>query len=135
VSRVGMVAEAAAAAAAARRSHTAAQRPSCPPPPPHAPCTAGSLLPTWLTDQDWRKRHATLICLAQIAEGCTKEMSGQIETLVRMCLAGLQDPQPKVGGVGAGAGAGGGGETTRIRPAAGRNMPAGGCTRLVAPCC
>ena len=33
---------------------------------------AGQLLTAWLADQDWRKRHATLICLAQIAEGCSK---------------------------------------------------------------
>lgn len=33
---------------------------------------AGVLLPAWLQDADWKKRHATLICLAQIAEGCAK---------------------------------------------------------------
>ncbi len=33
---------------------------------------AGALLPRWLEDADWRKRHASLICLAQIAEGCQK---------------------------------------------------------------
>ena len=34
---------------------------------------AGQLLPAWLQDPtDWKKRHATLICLAQIAEGCNK---------------------------------------------------------------
>lgn len=33
---------------------------------------AGALLPVWLQDGDWRKRHASLICLAQIAEGCCK---------------------------------------------------------------
>jgi hypothetical protein len=33
---------------------------------------AAVMLPAWLNDQDWKKRHAALICLAQIAEGCTK---------------------------------------------------------------
>eukprot|EP00775_Hariotina_reticulata_P003510 gene3510-3780_t len=44
---------------------------------------AGALLPVWLADADWRKRHAALICLAQIAEGCSKLMLEQIEPLVR----------------------------------------------------
>lgn len=34
--------------------------------------TAAAMMPTWLADGDWRKRHAVLICLAQIAEGCSK---------------------------------------------------------------
>lgn len=33
---------------------------------------AGSMLNMWIGDRDWKKRHATLICLAQIAEGCAK---------------------------------------------------------------
>jgi len=57
---------------------------------------AGALLPAWLSDGDWRKRHASLICLAQIAEGCQKVMLAQIDALVDMCLKGLQDPHPKV---------------------------------------
>jgi hypothetical protein len=58
---------------------------------------AGALLPAWLGDaQDWRKRHAALICLAQIAEGCERQMREQLEPLVAMCLAGLRDPHPKV---------------------------------------
>lgn len=57
---------------------------------------AGALLTAWLADGDWRKRHASLICLAQIAEGCTKVMLQQIEPLVDMCIKGLQDVHPKV---------------------------------------
>lgn len=57
---------------------------------------AGALLPAWLGDSDWRKRHASLICLAQIAEGCTKVMLGQVDALVDMCLKGLVDAHPKV---------------------------------------
>eukprot|EP00955_Chlamydomonas_euryale_P003845 40067-Chlamydomonas_euryale.AAC.1 len=58
---------------------------------------AGQLLPTWLRDADWRRRHATLICLAQIAEGCAKLMQKQLGPLTDMCLSGLQDSHPKVG--------------------------------------
>lgn len=58
--------------------------------------TAGLLLPAWLQDADWKKRHATLICLAQIAEGCNKVMQKQLAPLTDMCLKGLQDAHPKV---------------------------------------
>jgi hypothetical protein len=61
---------------------------------------AAALLPAWLRDAgDWRKRHAALICLAQIAEGCAKVMGEQLGPLVGMCLQGLSDPHPRVGGV------------------------------------
>jgi hypothetical protein len=33
---------------------------------------ASQLVPLCLVDQDWKKRHAGLIALAQIAEGCAK---------------------------------------------------------------
>lgn len=59
------------------------------------PCAA-AVLPVWLSDADWRKRHATLICLAQIAEGCAKVMLTQLDALVGMCEKGLTDPSPKV---------------------------------------
>jgi hypothetical protein len=61
-----------------------------------AAAAAGQLLPVWLADADWRKRHAALICLAQIAEGCEKLMGEQVEGLVGMCLTGLRDAHPKV---------------------------------------
>ena len=57
---------------------------------------AGALLPVWLQDPDWKKRHATLICLAQIAEGCAKIMQKQLEPLTDMAIKGLQDVHPKV---------------------------------------
>eukprot|EP00798_Chlamydomonas_sp_ICE-L_P025737 gene25737-11397_t len=57
---------------------------------------AALLLPTWLQDADWCKRHAVLICLAQIAEGCTKVMVKELDPLVDMCVKGLADPQAKV---------------------------------------
>jgi hypothetical protein len=61
---------------------------------------AGALLPAWLSDaSDWRKRHAALICLAQIAEGCAKVMLEQLPPLVGMCVQGLQDPHARVSGL------------------------------------
>lgn len=57
---------------------------------------AAQLLPAWLGDADWRRRHAVLICLAQIAEGCAEEMGDQLAALTEMCIKGLQDPSAKV---------------------------------------
>jgi hypothetical protein len=57
---------------------------------------AARLLPAWLNDSDWRKRHGALICLAQIAEGCAKQMSGQLPALTDMCMKGLTDVNAKV---------------------------------------
>jgi hypothetical protein len=60
---------------------------------------AAALLPAWLQDaSDWRKRHAALICLAQIAEGCAKVMLEQLQPLVGMCLQGLNDAHARVSG-------------------------------------
>lgn len=44
------------------------------------------LLPGLMADLDWKQRHAALICLAQIAEGCVKAMLGHLDSLVGMCL-------------------------------------------------
>jgi importin-5 len=47
---------------------------------------ASQTLPKWIVDPDWRKRHAALICLAQIAEGCVKVMQNQLDGLVDLCM-------------------------------------------------
>jgi len=59
---------------------------------------AGAVLPPFLTDADWKKRHAALICLAQIAEGCVKVMKQEevMKQLVAMCLQGASDSHVKV---------------------------------------
>ena len=53
-------------------------------------------LPSLAAAPDWRKRHAALVMLAQVAEGCAKALSGSLAPLVDACLAGLADPHPKV---------------------------------------
>ena len=45
-----------------------------------------ALLPQWAADPDWKRRHAALICLAQIAEGCVKVMMQHLDSLVSMSL-------------------------------------------------
>jgi len=57
---------------------------------------AGQLLPVLLKDEDWRKRHAVLITLAQIAEGCQKVLLTQISSAVDCCVQGVQDAHPRV---------------------------------------
>ena len=46
---------------------------------------AGARLGQLLIQSDWRCRHAALICLAQIAEGCSKVLGTQLRGLVDMC--------------------------------------------------
>lgn len=57
---------------------------------------ASELLPVYLADPDWRKHHAALITLAQIAEGCAKVMIKNLEQVVNMVLNSFQDPHPRV---------------------------------------
>ncbi|KAG2489783.1 hypothetical protein HYH03_011733 [Edaphochlamys debaryana] len=59
---------------------------------------AAPLLGAWIADPTWQKRAAVFICLAQIAEGCTKVMStaSYLEQLARMCVMGLNDQEPHV---------------------------------------
>lgn len=47
---------------------------------------ASSLLPTLLQDPDWKKRHAALICISQIAEGCVKVLVKNVHGLADMCM-------------------------------------------------
>jgi len=55
------------------------------------------LLPAFLQDAaDWKKRHAALMTLAQIAEGCVKVLTNHISWTVDICVAGLQDAHAKV---------------------------------------
>lgn len=53
-------------------------------------------LPSLLQDGDWRKRHAGLVTLSQIAEGCTKQMQAQVEQVAQPCLAAFGDAHPRV---------------------------------------
>ena len=57
---------------------------------------AEQALPQLMTDQRWQQRHAALICLAQIAEGCAKVMlqNKQVTGLVQMCKQVSPTPTP-----------------------------------------
>lgn len=57
---------------------------------------AVELLPGYLPDPDWRKRHAGLITFAQIAEGCAKEMIKYFQHVVPMVLNLFHDSHARV---------------------------------------
>jgi hypothetical protein len=60
------------------------------------PCAAATI-PALLADADWKKRHAALVALAQIAEGCVKGMLKDVAGAVTPCLhAAANDPHPRV---------------------------------------
>jgi hypothetical protein len=60
------------------------------------PCAAATI-PALIQDQDWRKRHAALVALAQIAEGCVKGMLKDVAGAVSPCLhAVASDPHARV---------------------------------------
>jgi hypothetical protein len=59
---------------------------------------AGQAFSALMGDGDWRKRHAALVGLAQIAEGCEKVMKQEpvMSELVAMCIKGMADSHAKV---------------------------------------
>ncbi|KAK7247138.1 hypothetical protein RIF29_42015 [Crotalaria pallida] len=57
---------------------------------------ASEQLPAYLASPDWQNRHAALIALAQIAEGCSKVMIKNLEQVVAMVLNSFPDQHPRV---------------------------------------
>ncbi|PPD82642.1 hypothetical protein GOBAR_DD20432 [Gossypium barbadense] len=57
---------------------------------------ASELFPVFLAASEWQKRHAALIALAQIAEGCSKVMIRNLEQVVSMILNSFHDAHPRV---------------------------------------
>ena len=54
-------------------------------------------MPALIGDADWKKRHAALIALSQIAEGCAKGMKKDVVGAIQPCLHALStDPHPRV---------------------------------------
>ncbi|CAG9464330.1 unnamed protein product [Pedinophyceae sp. YPF-701] len=60
-----------------------------------APIVA-QVLPEFLRGADWQQRHAALICLAQVAEGCAKVMTGQVSQVVAMIIEAAHDSHQRV---------------------------------------
>ncbi|XP_006650446.2 importin-5-like [Oryza brachyantha] len=57
---------------------------------------AAELLPSFFSAEEWKRRHAALVTIAQIAEGCAKVMIKNLEQVVGMVLNSFQDPHPRV---------------------------------------
>eukprot|EP00656_Telonema_subtile_P014993 TRINITY_DN17773_c0_g1_i2.p1 TRINITY_DN17773_c0_g1~~TRINITY_DN17773_c0_g1_i2.p1 ORF type:complete len:498 (+),score=142.66 TRINITY_DN17773_c0_g1_i2:144-1637(+) len=57
---------------------------------------APSQIPGYLQDQRWQARHAALMVISQISEGCKKAISAQLGEIVSMVIKYFQDPHPRV---------------------------------------
>jgi len=55
-----------------------------------------STIPPMLQHEDWRYRHAALMAVSAIAEGCVKQMEPLLASVVDTVLPYLQDPHPRV---------------------------------------
>ncbi|KAF3339952.1 importin-5 [Carex littledalei] len=54
------------------------------------------LFPGYLRDSDWKKRHAALFFLKEIAKGCVEAMKNNLEQFVKMMVASFKDKHPRV---------------------------------------
>ncbi|XP_044979842.1 importin-5-like [Hordeum vulgare subsp. vulgare] len=57
---------------------------------------AAELLPSFIGAEEWKRRHAALMTISQIAEGCAKVMTKNLDQVVGMVLNSFQDPHPRV---------------------------------------
>ncbi|BFZ56430.1 importin subunit beta-3 [Savitreella phatthalungensis] len=53
-------------------------------------------LPKLISSQNWRERHAALMALSCIAEGCEKIMRAELDKVLQLVLPALADPHPRV---------------------------------------
>ena len=55
-----------------------------------------SWLPRMMTSGAWRDRHAALMAISAISEGCRDLMVGELNKVLELVLPALQDPHPRV---------------------------------------
>ncbi|KDR17150.1 importin-5 isoform X1 [Zootermopsis nevadensis] len=53
-------------------------------------------IPGMLSNHDWRYRHAALMALSAVGEGCHKQMEAMLPQIMDGVLSFLQDPHPRV---------------------------------------
>ncbi|KAK7864488.1 hypothetical protein R5R35_003107 [Gryllus longicercus] len=53
-------------------------------------------IPSMLANADWRYRHAALMALSAVGEGCHKQMEALLPQIMDGVLSFLQDPHPRV---------------------------------------
>lgn len=55
-----------------------------------------SWLPRMLSSSAWRDRHAALMAISAISEGCRDLMLGELDKVLEMVVPALRDPHPRV---------------------------------------
>src|SRR6201996_3031465 len=53
-------------------------------------------LPRMMTSSAWRDRHAALMAISAISEGCRDLMVGELDKVLDLVLPALRDPHPRV---------------------------------------
>lgn len=53
-------------------------------------------IPTMLNNNDWKYRHAALMAISAVGEGCHKQMEQILEQIMDGIIQYLQDPHPRV---------------------------------------
>lgn len=53
-------------------------------------------LPRMMTSSAWRDRHAALMAISAISEGCRELMIGELDKVLDLVVPALQDPHPRV---------------------------------------
>ncbi|KAK5164699.1 hypothetical protein LTR04_001731 [Oleoguttula sp. CCFEE 6159] len=53
-------------------------------------------LPRMMTSSAWRDRHAALMALSAISEGCREQMEGELDQVLSLVVPALRDPHPRV---------------------------------------
>src|ERR1700742_1486779 len=53
-------------------------------------------LPRMMTSSAWRDRHAALMAISAISEGCRELMVGELDKVLELVVPALRDPHPRV---------------------------------------
>nr|POE64848.1 importin subunit beta-3 [Quercus suber] len=53
-------------------------------------------LPRMIASGSWRDRHAALMAISAISEGCQELMEGELDKVLDLVIPALQDPHPRV---------------------------------------
>uniref|UniRef100_A0A6M2DRC2 Putative karyopherin importin beta 3 n=1 Tax=Xenopsylla cheopis TaxID=163159 RepID=A0A6M2DRC2_XENCH len=53
-------------------------------------------IPSMLSHSDWKQRHAALMAISAVGEGCHKQMESMLDEIMSGVLNFLQDPHPRV---------------------------------------
>lgn len=57
---------------------------------------AFQLIPTFLGSPEWQKRHAALMTISAIGEGCHKIMQAELDNILKLVVQFVRDPHPRV---------------------------------------